>query len=322
MKRSALFAACCLLAAIAACRKKEPEPKLPPPNTIITKEIDFDQDNLLNLAHGASVVSRTGEVNLENSAAHAIDGDWTTVWKSAPGGPEQTFVFSLAARSRIDRLGVITPASSNEYPPHVRFEASNDGTNWRDVGTIDVKPQRDPQIVSVAPFEATYLRVRTEGLIAYYSTINSVIAKGVEVAPPVQPPIEGCWTINGMPSRFVQRGTSVSGVIGSDPPMYVSGDTNGRIIRLMWRRGPQWGHALVTLDPQRRALSGVRWHEQVQGTNVGDGWFGKPSPCVGPPPSAADIVAAIQARAVRSTITNPTNETQRVFADGVALHAR
>ncbi len=73
MKRSAalLLLACC---AALACRK-EPPPAAPAQEVEIPAqyrnrgpEPDVDSDNLLNLGHGESVISRTGELNLESSA--------------------------------------------------------------------------------------------------------------------------------------------------------------------------------------------------------------------------------------------------------------
>jgi len=294
MKRAVLRAACCVLL-LAGCERaleREP-PAKPDPDAI-----DMDRDNLLNLAHGASVVSRTAELTLENSAAHAIDGEWRTFWKSPGGGTDQTFVFSLPARSRIDRVGVITSPNAPDAPQFASFEASDDGVAWREIGTVAIDPSREPRLITVKPFEASYLRAHTDENFDYYTTVRSFVALGREIAPVRQPSIAGCWTINGMPARFVQRGSSVAGVIGTDRPMYVSGATDGRALRLMWLRGPMWGPAMVTLDPQRRALSGVRWHEQVSPIHSGDGWFGTPvSSCDGIPVDEIQIAARILQRA-------------------------
>jgi hypothetical protein len=265
----------------AACRKApEQPPALPPENTIydVIDLDDVDGPNLLSLARGASIVSRTAENTLENSAAHAIDGDWLTYFRTPPSGPEQTIIVSLPARARIDRLGAILPPGA-EVPPQIRFDASDDAAAWREITTLVSKQQRDPQIARVAPFDARYLRVQTIGRVSAYASIRSLIAKGQFIEPPRQPPIEGCWHINGMPARFSRRGSSVAGVIGNDPPMYVLGGTDGRAIRVTWMRGAMWGPAILTLDPQRRALSGERWYEQVSDQDSGEGWFGTPAHC-------------------------------------------
>lgn len=273
MKSAVLRAACCVLL-LAACARDAERAQKPTPDP---DAVDFDRDNLLNLARGASVVSRTAELTLENSAAHAIDGDWRTFWKSPGGGTDQTFVLSLPARSRIDRVGVITSPNAPDAPQFVSFEASDDGVAWREAGTVAIDPHREPRLIAVKPFEASYLRTRTDENFDYYTTVRSFVALGKEIAPVTQPSVAGCWTINGLTSRFVQRGSSIAGVIGTERPLYVSGATDGRALRLMWLRGPMWGPAIVTLDPQRRALSGVRWHERVNPFHSGDGWFGAPA---------------------------------------------
>ncbi len=296
MKRGVLQAACCVLALLAACNGKETPP--PPEETFVSGDVDYDRDNLLNLARGASVVSRSAELGLENSAAHAIDGDWLTFWKSAPNGQEQTLAFALPARSRIDHLGAIVSSNPHEIPLRIHFDASDDTASWREVATLVPKLQNGPQLVRVEPFDAAFVRVRTEGVTGYYSVLYSVIARGSELAPRAQPTVDGCWTINGMPSRFVQHGSRVSGVIGGDSPMYVSGATDGRVVRLMWSRGPMWGWALLALDPRRRGLTGVRWHERVSGLTAGDGWFGTPCEAAGfSLPDETEIAAAILQRA-------------------------
>ena len=278
MKRRAV--AFCVLA-LFACRKAPPAaPALPPENTIYDS-IDLDDvdgPNLLSLSRGASIVSRTAEITLENSAVHAIDGDWLTSFRTPPSGPEETLIISLPARARIDRIGAILPPGQ-EVPPKVRFDASDDATTWREITTLEPKQQRDPQLVRVTPFDALYLRVQTIGRVSAFASIRSLVAKGEFIEPPRNPPIEGCWHINGMPARFSRRGSSVAGVIGNDPPMYVLGGTDGRAIRVTWMRGAMWGPAIITLDPQRRALSGERWHEHVRDQDSGDGWFGTPAQC-------------------------------------------
>ena len=294
--KAVLRAACCVLVLAGCARDAERAQEATPD----PEAIDLDGANLLSLARGAAVVSRTAELTLESSAAHAIDGEWRTFWKSPGGGTDQTFVFSLPARSRIDRVGVITSPNAPDAPQFVSFEASDDGLSWREVGTVAITPHRDPRLITVKPFDASYLRAHTDENFDYYTTVRSFVALGKELEPVRQPSIAGCWTINGLPARFIQRGSSVAGVIGTERPMFVSGATDGRALRLMWLRGPMWGPALVTLEPQRRALSGVRWHESVTPNSIGDGWFGAPAAaCEGIAVDEAQIAARILQRAGR-----------------------
>lgn len=299
MRRAGIVLGCCVLLAVGACNR--PVPPAPAAPAALPRELDLEtvnkRPNLLTLGRGASVASRTAEQTLENSAAHAIDGEWLTYWRSPPGGPEQTLIFSLAARSRIDRIGVIVPSAGNQVPPGVRFAASDDGETWRPVAELTPRPERDPQFAQASPFEASYIRLETIGTAYYYAALGSVIANGTELEAPHAPAIDGCWHINGLPARFSQRGSSVAGVIGNDPPMYVMGGADDRVVRLQWLRGAMWGPALVTLDRRRHALSGVKWHETVRDEYSGDGWFGTPADCNAVTFNEPAIAAAMLQRA-------------------------
>jgi hypothetical protein len=94
--------------ALIACR----EPVKPAPQTAAAPEPPMDvleQGNLMNMALGASVVSRTAELTLDNSAIRAIDGDPLSTWTSPPSDNLQTIVFSAAAPMRIEQIGMRTP---------------------------------------------------------------------------------------------------------------------------------------------------------------------------------------------------------------------
>jgi len=266
----------CLLA-LAACRKAEQ----PPPQPVAHKQTDQDDpgplenDNLLNLVHGAAVVDRNGEVSYESSVAHALDGSRRTPWVSAPGG-SQIATFSLAAPTRITRVGASVPDRGNA-PAGILFETSLDGTTWTKAVEARLKHEnRLAQLFDVAPVVARYLRV-TAIEPAYQSHIFSLIAHGTETAPVAQPSIEGCWEINAVvPARFFRIGSRVTGTIG---PMIVDGGTDGRVYRLMWLETMMWGYAAVSISADGEHLSGVRWHEEVNPKNSGDGWLGKRVPC-------------------------------------------
>ena len=288
-----------LIAAALACRRAEPPP-------VETKRSVPEVENLLALARGASVVSRTGELSLETSAVRLIDGDPATPWRSPPGGAWQTFVFSLAAPTRVTRVGMRATAFAHETPERVTFELSGDGATWREVASVPPGPPSELALTGIEPTDARYVRVTTIEPSEHYATINGLHVVGTELAPPDPPRIDGCWTINGRPARFVQRGAAVAGVIGGDTPTLVSGGSDGRVIRLMWLRGPQWGVALLATDPPERTLSGVRWHERVDSESSGDGWFGEKAECSGGiEVDAASIARSILGRAGRWTLYAP-----------------
>ena len=245
---------------------------------------DTDRDNLLNLAYGAGVVSRSGELSLENSAAHAIDGDNGTFWSTPPGGFDETMTFALAAPSRITRVGLTVATVEGSVPQEVRFSASGDGKTWRDVVTMNPLPADAPQFITVRPFDARFLRVRSLAGARYYTHIRSVHAIGRELAPAAPPAPEGCWTINGIAARFVRQGARVYGELATTPPTLVDGGIEDHLVRLQWRRGPTWGIAALTVAGTPRTLTGVTWYErELSPFGMGAAWFGAPASCANPP---------------------------------------
>jgi len=238
---------------------------------------DLDEDNLLNIAYGGSVVSRTGELTLDNSAVHAIDGMSTTRWSSPPAGPDQTMTLSLPSVSRITSIGVVTAASSGAGK--VRFESSPDGLTWRELQVIEPKPVNEPQHFEVTAVEARYLRVSTVGVTADAAQFLSVQAFGTPVRPPTPYSVTGCWKINGLRAHLVQTGARITGIIEpgreGGKPTLLDGGSDGFVARLMWRRDPMWGNAAVTFAPNDRTMSALLFYQEPLTGNVGEAWFGE-----------------------------------------------
>ena len=283
-RQAVVLLACC---ALLACRENAPAPAAQKP--IETKEHqrlpatpDNDADNSLNLLYGATVVSRGGELHLENSAIHTIDGFQESVWTSAPGVPEETIVYSMLAPTRLQRVGVSTSASV-DVPESVAFDTSMDGRTWTELTTLKTALTEQRQFVSVKPTVAHYLRVRTiDPQKRYYLRIRGVHVTGEEVAAPRTPSFTGCWSINGEIAHLVQNGARISGTIGSDPPTFIDGGTDNRVGMVMWMRGPTWGYAAITRSPDGRHLSGLSFFEEAD-INLGEGWFGQRCGAGAPP---------------------------------------
>jgi hypothetical protein len=278
-----------LLLAVLACRRApEPPPAQPAQQKqpaeqkqpvesdsvpISQPVTDIDGDNLLNLAYGAALVSRTGESNLEASAVHAIDGMSFTAWMSSPGDPAQTLVYALGAPSRVEELGVTT-THRNQSPEKVGFSASSDGRSWREITTVQPL-NRGTKTAPVPPFETRYLRVETIEPKENYTTLVSVHAFGRELGPAERHSFNGCWTVNTRRATFIQRGARITGMIeGPREPTYVDGGMEGRVAKLTWMRGPMWGYAVATLTPDGSGLSGITFHEDPLINQVGVGWIG------------------------------------------------
>ena len=270
---SRLLLATAFLFALAACDRSVETP--PAPEPVRGESGQLENGNLLNLVFGAAAIDRDNELSFESSAAHAIDGSDFTPWTSAPGGP-LSGVFSLAAPTRLRRLGAALPKTSSTGPVVLRIETSADGQSWARGIEQPVRTDTEaPQLFELSPVVARYVRVTLDSK-DFNKGILSLHAAGAEVEPYAQPAIEGCWEINGQPARFMRSGARVTGKIG---PMSVDGGTDGRVYRLMWLEPPMWGYAAVSVSPDGQYLSGVRWHEEVNPKHNGDGWFGRRAPC-------------------------------------------
>jgi hypothetical protein len=273
IRRAALLLTFCAL----ACQRgaEMPAAQQQPAKRDSFAIVDVDNDNLLNIARGAAVVSRTAEGDLESTALHAIDGFSTTRWTSPSGGASQSLAFSFGAHSRVDKLGVLTSGGERDVPSQVRFEASEDARAWREVLVMKPKASADPQVVNVSPFDASYVRVSTIEPSKPSAQLASVFASGQELEPARLKPMQGCWKINGQPAMFVQHGARIYGVIGGEQVTVVDGGTDGRVAKLMWMRGPMWGYAAVTLAPEANALSGFTFHENPLTGYAGAAWLGE-----------------------------------------------
>lgn len=271
-----------LLAAIAllcACAKEAPPPS-PATKTADDGNLTVDdmmrhrapsdaeeRANLLNMARGASVVSRTAEAMLSNSAVMAIDGDVQTYWSSPPADPVQSLTFSLPSRSRLRQVGAKAAAAKN-----MTFESSLDGVTFSPLARVTMKPDGALQLFDVPPTEAAYLRVNVLDATGRYVQLAGVHARGEALAPAAQPSIEGCWSINGLQAVFTKNG----GAIGD---LVLDGGTDGSLFRFVWTRGPQFGVAAITLTPDGKHLTGIKWHEEPIVMFLGDTWLGERTAC-------------------------------------------
>ncbi len=263
---------CC---AVIACR--EDPPAAPKRSQVITANPatpDADVDNALGLMYGGAVVSRGGELHLESSAVHAIDGFVETAWISAPGAPEETLVFSMLGPTRLQRVGIST--AGGDVMESVAFDASADGKTWSELGTLKTSRTEERQFLTVKPTVAQYLRVRLiDPAGHYYVQLRGVHAIGEEVGPPRTPSFGGCWTINGVAAHLEQEGARISGTIATDPPTVLDGGTDNRAGMVMWMRGRTWGYAVITRSPDGEHLSGLTFFEDVNVHAIGEGWFGE-----------------------------------------------
>lgn len=270
---------------LAACGERQsPAPVKQP----AVSKPDIERQNLLNAAHGAAVVSRTAELTLENSALHAIDGDAITAWSAPPGDALQTLIYSLPARARIERLGVMTRQRSSQQTRVVAFSVSDDGQNYEPLPPFKTAAADAAQFFDAAVARARYVRADvTEG--SHFTVLQSIYVMGEWLEPRSVHPIAGCWTINGFDARFVETNGRIAGLIEGEERTIFDGGRDDATYRVTWATGPQWGEGLFTLSPDGTRLSGLRWHEEPTMVSSGSAWFGERKPCA-PAPVETDHV--------------------------------
>ena len=290
-KRIVFLAICYLLSAISpGCTKKEPPiPPRPTPAQVRQAHINEAPDdsaerkNLLNIARGAAVVSRTGEVTLENSALRAIDGDPRSDWLSPSGDPQHTLTFSLATRSRIDEIGASSaPKAATKT---IRWETSLDGRTFTPLVTQTLKHGWGDQLIPIKPpVEAAFIRASTIDGYTSFIDLRSVIAHGAEVTPPQPRVIAGCWAINTFPAAFFESEGTAYGFFDQRERMWLDGGFDGRVWRFVWIRGLQIGLIAFSVSPDNAHVSGLKWFEDADPHKLSDSLFGDRQKCAAPPP--------------------------------------
>jgi len=290
---------------IASCSRSEPQRAAPAglPSKLPTDVIN-ERSSLLDVARGATIVSRTGEALLTTSAMNTIDGEIGTFWLPPPPDYPQSIVIALAAPSRIDRVGFRSLIGRRAEANHVTFERSLDGANWLPLASMTSRKIDQAQWTDVAPADAAYLRVTIPDA-AYAerdARIHSLFAHGTELAAPKNAAIDGCWSINGEGAKFAQHGARVTGVVEqAKKPLFLAGGTNGRIWRFNWVRGNDFGYTALTVSPDGKHLSALNWHEEAIAVFTAFPWFGDRGDCAGTP-LRDDVPIALLHRAGRVSL--------------------
>jgi hypothetical protein len=236
--------------------------------------------NVLEVSRGACLVSRTGEAHLRVSAQRAIDGDSATRWLTPPGDPQQTAVYALGARARIQRVGLVTSALESAAARDIRFEFSDDGEHFVRPMTIHAQAKNGDQLANVAPIDARYLRVSVLNGGTYVQ-INDVKLLGTLLDEPRAPSIDGCWLLNGQPSTFAANHNDVAGYVAGEDKTSLAGGSDGHFYRFAWTRGPEYGLAAISITPDGKHLGAFVWHEEaVQADQFYENdWIGERATC-------------------------------------------
>ena len=299
MKRLAIIA---LL--VAACAQEKPAPPTTPPAPTAQTDV-AERDSLTEMLRGATITARTGEVLLDFSVLRVLDGDPGSFWMNPPGDLPQSFVITLAARSRIDRVGIRTVSHGGFTAGRVMFESSTDGKTFNQVIAFKSADTDEVQWFDTKPFDATSIRVTAiDGFLPKHDVrFDSVLAHGTEVEPAHPGDVAGCWNVNGEPARFERNGNHVTGMLQTGKePIHFDGGVDGRAIRLNWIRGNDYGMSLLTVSPDGQHLNGLNWHEEAIPMFFDTSWFGERKPCAGTAPAAIDVPAALLRRIGRFSL--------------------
>ncbi|MBK5258498.1 MAG: discoidin domain-containing protein [Thermoanaerobaculia bacterium] len=243
------------------------------------KTIESERGNVLNMATGASVVSRTGEMTLDSSAVAAIDGESGTGWGAPPADIDQTIVFALPSMTRIENVGILTPRPDPLRINNLRLEASSDGTTFVKLAEPALTSSADSQMFPVTPVDAQFIRFTLTGAAGNFPSLLSLQVRGQFLSVVRPASIAGCWNVNGEAATFQENGGAISGRIGADVPIVLSGGAEAAVYRFTWVHGPDHGVAAMTVAPGAATMSGLRWYERAQATHTGGAWFGDKSPC-------------------------------------------
>jgi hypothetical protein len=261
-----------LLLAAFACKR-------PAQQAAVTPQEPPPPPNHFQLFRGASVVSRSAELDLDHTPVRMMDGLGSTGWVTPAGDPAQSAVMSLPAPARIDHIGILTAIISSAHD--VRFDFSADGENFTRSVTLSAKELASPQIVPVAPpVDAQYIRIATLNGRAPHVFIREVIVNGAFLKPPAAGPIDGCWTVNGQPATFHSDGAAAYGYVGGADDMMLDGGSDGRFYRFAWTRDKEYGLAAMSATPDGKHLASMVWHEQALELEFyADDWLGDRGPC-------------------------------------------
>jgi outer membrane protein OmpA-like peptidoglycan-associated protein len=244
--------------------------------------------DLLAITEGSAVASRTGESQLTNSAARAIDLDAQTVWVTPPDDAQQSAVFSLGGRARIERAAIVAGAEKAQLRSFT-LEFSDDGEHFGRAVTFRKDAQPGLKTFEMPPVDARFVRISfldTDPRVGF----NDLHLYGRFLEEPHSGALNGCWTVNGQPATFAANVNDVSAYVGGQDNTTLEGGSNGRFYRFAWIRGAEYGLAALSVTPDGKHLSGFVWHEEAIQSDLfyANDWFGDRAACA--PAKARDSV--------------------------------
>jgi hypothetical protein len=283
MRRGAALVA--LSVVLTACPAREPaKPAAPAPVKLEPSSSDDREErkSLAGLVNGATVLERTGEAYLAVTPVNVIDGNPDSYWMAPPKDMPQSVTIALAAKSRLESVGMRSDAKGEFQLRTARIETASGNGPFAVIADVALTDKPTFQFFKLGPVESDRVRVTMLGgsKSGNETRLDSVVLRGAELGEPTPRSLAGSWSINGRKASFAQIGSHVIGQMEypTNPanPMHIEGGAEGnRMLRLAWIRGGDYGVAAVTVSPDGKHLSGIDWHEDPIPFFYDEGWFGE-----------------------------------------------
>jgi hypothetical protein len=279
------FAVLLLAGAIAGCRERAAAPpaaaQAPAGQPASRPDNASERGNLLQLANGAIVADRTGELSFNVAAIFAVDGSPDTFWSTPPDDITQSVTVALGTKSRITKIGFSDKSgeSRSRLLRTMAFESSVDGVTFRPLATVTSPAAGNGSLIDVPPAEACFLRATIVSAFSPESPgvdVPSLQARGEELAPAPAQHFEGCWAINHGLGVFGQSGGHLFGrtELGGTA-MEIDGGIGGRMARFAWVRNREYGVGVLTGSRDGRHLNALLWHEVPIMLFFDQPWYGR-----------------------------------------------
>ncbi len=282
--RNQIFAAVLLAASFSVCADLAAQSNPAPAAAPAAVPAPAERTDLLDMANGAVVLSKSSEYGgAQWSALALVDGNPAVGWCSAEHAPfPHEILIELARPSTLESIAFDqTAAQESGYAgisaKDAEVWASNTSPTEGFAKILQVQlPKGGRQEFRLpAPTTARWLKfvIRSNWGHASYTEFMELEAYGQPIPGPVaQAPLTGTFNTNSGPLTLTQTGNSVKGCYYNGGGT-LSGTTDGRVVEFEWRQnaGKTVGTAIMVLSAKGDFLNGF-WY---QGGNLAGSWFGE-----------------------------------------------
>lgn len=282
-----ILASALLLITFSSCGEQAAKAGRRPPRPVAPQRA-----NLAAFVNGATIVARTGELQLSDSALHAFDGDTGTTWTSPPGDFQHSADLELPVAATVSAVTIdlSMPVYAARPVKEISVDASRDGTTFTPVATLRLDRNHGRQRFVVRPVHANLLRftTRTNFGDRRFLAVPEIKVEGVTTGTWRKPDISGVWDVHGDVLVLQQSGSRVSGFLQTAAaPVVLEGGWNGRILCLYWMQKNAFGIAALTASSDGSRMSGFVWDQKAILSYFWTTWFGSKKSGVEAVPAAA-----------------------------------